>query len=481
MKIILYVLDSLRFDHVSCYGYERQTTPNIDRLAADGVVFERCYAPSTWTRPVAASLLTGTYPGVHGVRGRRDVFSAAIPRLPALFHAAGYRTACVSAIGNVSTAMGFAEGFDYFCDLYREPDLLQHRMRSTGAVEGLEDSEDIVFPYAEDINQYFFPWLKENRAQDVFALLWSIQPHAPYEPPEGFRKFVSAQYDGRFTGKRDMVRRARDEQDTRDLIDLYDSEIAYNDHMIGKILHELEENGLYDETLFIVLGDHGESFGEHGLFSHGHLPYDVVMQVPLVVKFPKNAHSGARVSQLASLVDIMPTLLSASGVEYPQDADPILMGKDLAALLEDPAWENHDCVYCETLYSETKPVYYGAAAEEWKYLKMTPPQMGKGNLKNLWDRLFRERIIFSILRNPMWLLRRYGKMKGEMLFDTVNDPGETENVFSQHPEAASRMQALLSDWLEQCRAIVAEYVTGFAEGEDDAKLREHLQALGYMD
>ena len=481
MKIIVYVLDSLRFDHVSCYGYHRETTPNIDRLAADGIVFDRSFTPSTWTRPVAASLLSGTYPGVHGVQERKDIFTASVPRLPVLLKEAGFNTACVSAIGNVSTAMGFAEGFDYFCDLYKEPNLLETRMKTSGAVEGLDDKDEIVFPLAEDINAYFIPWLKENISEDVFALLWSIQPHAPYEPPKGFQKFVSPDYDDRFAGKRDMVRRARTEQDTRYLIDLYDSEIYYNDHMIGEIIKELEAQGVYDETLFIIVGDHGEAFGEHDLFSHGHLPYDIVMQVPMVVKLPNNAYQGTKVSQLVSLLDIPPTLLAYTGIEYPDDVSPILMGANLLPVLEDPSLEAHDYVYCETRHSDTKPVYYGVTNSEWKYMRIDPPKLGSRNIKDLWSRLIHERIVFSILRNPMWLLKRYRRLKGEMLFSKPDDPGENKNVISEEQDVLAEMQLHLADWLEKCENFAETFVSGYKKQEDDETMRKHRSALGYLD
>jgi len=149
--------------------------------------------------------------------------------------------------------------------------------------------------------------------------------------------------------------------------------------------------------------------------------------------------------------------------------------------LEDPAVHVHDYIFCENLYSDTKPVFYGVANEEWKYLKMSPPKLGKRNIKDLWNRLFHERVIFSIIRNPMWLLRRYGRMKSEMLFNKHNDPAENENVMAQHQKVLSTMQDQLENWLETCHKIAAEYVSGYKSGDDDETMRKHLQALGYLD
>jgi hypothetical protein len=239
--------------------------------------------------------------------------------------------------------------------------------------------------------------------------------------------------------------------------------------------------GVYDETLLIIIGDHGEAFGEHDLYSHGHLPYDVVMQVPMVVKLPNNAYQGTKVSQLVSLLDIPPTLLAYTGVEYPDDVSPILMGANLLPVFEDPSLEVHEYAYCETRHSDTKPVFYGATNAEWKYMKIDPPKLGSRNIKDLWSRLIHERIIFSILRNPMWLLKRYGRLKGEMLFNKHSDPGENKNVISERQDVLAKMQVHLAEWLEECNKVAETYVSGYKSQEDDEIMRKHLQALGYLD
>ena len=134
-NVLIYIVDALRADHLSSYGYARPTTPNLDALAAEAsaVRFSAACSPSTWTKPVAASILSGCYPPAHGVRSRSDLFVRAVPRLPELLQAAGYRTAAVSTIGNVSSPMGYAVGFDKFVDLYKEPSLVSRREVSTSA------------------------------------------------------------------------------------------------------------------------------------------------------------------------------------------------------------------------------------------------------------------------------------------------------------------------------------------------------------
>ena len=155
-NVLIYIVDALRADHLSCYGYHRPTSPNIDALAADpaAVRFTQAFAPSTWTKPVAASILSGCYPPAHGVRTRSDLFLRSVPRLPLLLQEAGYRTAGVSTIGNVSSSLGFALGFDQFVDLYKDPALAQQReVSNTGAWKlYFEEDTTVVLPLAEDVN-----------------------------------------------------------------------------------------------------------------------------------------------------------------------------------------------------------------------------------------------------------------------------------------------------------------------------------------
>ncbi len=201
----------------------------------------------------------------------------------------------------------------------------------------------------------------------------------------------------------------------------------------------------------------------------------------MVIKLPNNAYKGTRVSQLVSFLDIAPTLLEYTGVDYPDDVSPILMGANLLPVIEDPFLKIHDYVYSETRYSDSKPVFYGVTNDEWKYMRMDPPKLGKRNIKDLWNRLIHERVLFSILRNPMWLLKRYGRLKREMLFNKHGDPGENDNVISQHQHEVAPMQLQLADWLKECQKIADAYVSGYESNEDDETMRKHLQALGYLD
>jgi arylsulfatase A-like enzyme len=482
MHIIIYVLDSLRADHLGCYGYERATSAHIDQLAQDGILFENCYTVSTWTRPVAASLLSGTYPIVHGVQGGHDVFSSSVPRLPKILQENGFLTSCISAIGNVSTQTGFGKGFDYFCDLFMQPDnLLRSQVKSSGRMERLGIDEDIILPFAEDINNFLFPWLDKHLDDDTFVLLWSMQPHAPYDPPKKFCKFVSDHYDGRYAGRRDMTRVVKTELDRKYLIDLYDSEIYYNDHCIGELISYLKRTDQYDETLLIILSDHGDAFGEHGTYAHGHIPLEAVIHVPLIIKLPEQKHSSRRIHQLVSLVDILPSINDYLGLPADIGQETETMGKSVFPLIHRSMRKIHQYVFTETRLSTLKPSFYSINSDEWKYIKTIPGEKKLINIGEVISRLFKERIIFSILKNPAWLFKRYLSISSEMLYHLTQDPHEEENLVRKKKDILSSLKKEMEVWQKKCKKVSYEYKDEFLQRDESEVLREHLKALGYLD
>ncbi|HSN76330.1 MAG TPA: sulfatase-like hydrolase/transferase [Anaerolineae bacterium] len=170
-NVLIYIIDALRADHLSCYGYGRSTSPAIDALAAEpgAVRFTQAYTPATWTKPVAASILSGCYPPAHGVRSHSDLFIRAVPRLPEILQGAGYRTAAVSTIGNVSSVLGFGIGFDHFVDLYKDSTLAKAReVSNTGAWKlYFEQDTTVVLPLAEDVNQHAEQWLAQRARSET--------------------------------------------------------------------------------------------------------------------------------------------------------------------------------------------------------------------------------------------------------------------------------------------------------------------------
>lgn len=483
MNIILYVLDSLRADHLSCYGYPRETSPHIDQITADGVLFENAFSQTTWTRPSAASILTSTYPSVNGLIYRTDSFPSQLTTLPEMLKAEGLLTAGVSTIGNVSSVLGFAKGFDRFVDLYKRKELYRTRDFISTAKERLthEDVNQIVLPLAEDMNVAALSWLEAHRKQDQFLLLWAIDTHDPYNPPPGFDKFCDPHYRGKIDGSRDSLRHARSKEDVQRLVDLYDSEIFYNDYCIGQLVDHLKEIDAYEDTLLILTSDHGEAFhDDHGNVGHGYIPYEELIHVPLIIKFPNSEHRKTRVSQLVQLIDLMPTILEIIGFSGKDKVSP-MQGKSILPTLDGKPI--HKYVYSETSPTEIQDYHRSIRSTHWKYIMTESSGLRfREAIRNYWKLFSNRAFLRELLINPVYYLRKQLGAEPEMLFNLVEDPQEQYNAKDQHPEAAQKCQEALTQWCEKNKVFSNENGTFSTEtSKIDLKTERHLQKLGYID
>ncbi|PSQ15945.1 hypothetical protein BRD00_13110 [Halobacteriales archaeon QS_8_69_26] len=508
MNVLVYVVDALRADALSCYGYDRDTTPAIDHLAANGVRYERCFSPSTWTRPVAASILTGLYPPAHGVVTRDDGFEG--PSVATAFANRGHDAVGVSAMGNVSTAVGFDRGFDAFHDLYRDPAVVERRETRDADAEELdqESVEEVALPRAADVTDRLLSWLDGREAHPddpFFALCWAIDPHVPYDPPDGYREYVDPDYDGPVDGRRETLPEVNDDADLAHLRSLYDGEVRYVDDQIRRLVEGLDDRNLGRDTLLVVLGDHGDAFREHGRLTHGHLPYDELMRVPLVVA-PATAGDGRDgirdrrdetpetsagllpgtdgvdppvvVDEVTSLVDLAPTLLAAAGAD-PGSRDGPVQGRPLPPF--GPEGSSAP-VYSETRLRDSYPVFYGVRTDRWKYMAVEGPDGGPGTYLELARRLVTRGMVTDLLRHPLYYLRRYRHDEDEYLFDLDADPGETENLTGDRPETASEFRERLQEWRTNCAGI-RDRLSSRQDVSDggDRETEEQLRRLGYVD
>ncbi len=282
--VFLITIDTLRADHVHCYGYDRVKTPALDDLAQDGIRFTQAFTPSPITNTSHASILTGLLPGSHGVTDFGVPLSPAHPTLAELLKARGYHTA--GFIGAVildskMLAPGFDRGFDYY-DNFPEHPLTKSRW---GRVErrGMQ-----VVHHAE-------AWLSKHPAGPHFMWVHLYDPHDPYEPPAPY----SLTYKDH----------------------LYDGEIAYADSALANFVAYLRQTGRYRNSIMIVVGDHGEGLGEHHEDTHGIFLYDSTTHVPLIVKLPEGLHAGTVVHAQVRTVDILPTILTLVDAAVPQKCD----------------------------------------------------------------------------------------------------------------------------------------------------------------
>ncbi len=305
-NVIIYLIDTLRADHLGTYGYSRPTSPNIDRFAAGAMLFENARAQSSWTRPTVVSLLTGLAPRRHGVNRREDALSDSVDTLAELLAGAGYATAGFITNGNAGPNFGLGQGFEEFRHLAESADREERHQLS------------------DHLNRWLFHWLENRGDDDRPFLLYahSTDPHVPYTPKEPFRSRFAPNADretGRLARARAIFQGRVPSTDRirRDLIDLYDAEIAFNDHHFGQLIERLKELNLYDNSLIVLVSDHGEEFLDHGGWEHGITLFDEQLHVPLILKFP-HQKIGQRISATTSQIDVVPTILDLLNIAPPE-------------------------------------------------------------------------------------------------------------------------------------------------------------------
>jgi arylsulfatase A-like enzyme len=312
-NVLLLVLDTVRARSSSLYGYSRRTMPNLERLAAGGVLFDWALATSPWTLPSHASMFTGYYPHQLSDKAMWH-FSAPVDTLAESLAAAGYTTAgFVANLDFCTNKSGISRGFAHYEDYPVSPGAV---VQSTGFVREAFDNQQIRRAInwqepldrksAERINHDFLTWHAAHGQQPFFAFLNYFDAHDPYVPPAEFYQAFSEQ---RPLGSYDWLEADQlSPQEVAELVDAYDGAIAYLDHHLGRLFAELERRGALDNTLVIVTSDHGEQFGEHGLMHHSNSLYLPVLHVPLVLSYPRRVPAGLRVTDPVSLRDLPATV-----------------------------------------------------------------------------------------------------------------------------------------------------------------------------
>jgi choline-sulfatase len=437
-NLIIYLVDTLRADHLGCYGYARPTSPRIDRFAADAVRFENGRAQSSWTKPAVAAVLTGLYPVAHGAEARAQRIHESVETLAERLQAAGYETALFTTNGNVSARFGFDQGWDSFRFMTRR----EGRKRKHYA--------------AAEMNGEIFAWLAERErrhpARPLFLFVHTLDPHDPYRPREEFRRRFAPGVDveaaccqrsnelAALTGAAALKQAA-------DAMALYDGEIAQNDAAFGDFLDELERRGLAATSAVLLTADHGEEFLDHGGWKHGFTLYEEMLHIPFVLRLPAGRGAGRTIATAVDQVDIAPTLLALAGA----GAAPDLPGRDLNALLDEAAERSERAPALPTRVSFAWLVRPGArTVSEVAGASKLVRQDGPG-----------------LLQEP----RR-------ALFDLGADPREQRNLYDPARRPPARVR-----WFEGAlAAALARHGGGLAaeEVEIDPELEKSLRALGYF-
>lgn len=354
-NVLLITIDTLRADRLSCYGHERSTSPNLDRLAREGLRYTHAQAPRAKTTPSIASLLSGLYPHEHGVRDLATPLASGVPLLQESLKRAGYRTGAI--VGNwvlTDARAGLARGFDVWCENLPESNSVPPDGAPERKAQSLTDGALAALGLGDAPKDGAGP---EHGAlagdEPWFLWLHYMDPHGTYDAPAEHRIFRSehadpiSEFDDRPTAlHRHSVAAYNAPAATRltpELIDanavrdLYDAEIRYVDHELGRLLDALRAAQELDATLVIVTSDHGESLGEHRYwFEHGRYAYEATCRVPLIVKPARSGPAAAGVrSADVSLVDLAPALLES--LELPPMASRSALGRRSSGSLFDPA------------------------------------------------------------------------------------------------------------------------------------------------
>ena len=410
LNVLFLTVDTLRADHLGCYGYHRQTSPNIDKLASQGTLVERFLCPVIPTQPSYTTMYTGQHPINHRViaHGGDQRLDKNAPFLPELFLGEDYTTCAIDNL--LQERDWFARGYEFYINPgIRRPLFL--------GVTG------------EELNRRAIPWLRTHADEPFFLMMHYWDPHWPLEPPAKFQNlFYNGNNNPTDPGnhslddfwKHPLGQLARDTwlrrregpiTDATYVEALYDREICHLDEVVGELLNTLDELGLAENTLVMLVGDHGESMTEHGIYFEHHGLYETTIRVPMIVRLPGVVPEGVRLPQIFQHHDIAPTLLEAADLEVPDEIDGISF---------------------------------------WGHLTGEAEDGGRGyavSVENTWQAkwsITTNRHKFILARKPDF----YGTPMRE-LYDIDVDPREDRNIFEDQPEIAAQLEAQLEEWISK--------------------------------
>ncbi|MGE5124995.1 MAG: sulfatase, partial [Betaproteobacteria bacterium] len=421
-NVLLVILDAGRAQEFGAYGYARATTPEIDRIAREGVVFERAYTPAVYTLGAMSSVWTSQYPDRH--HGEVS-FNAKLPAdrltLAELLSAQGVHTGGFVANAVAGKLFGFDRGFADFDEVFAR----------------LGSSADVF-------EQAVPAWLAANRERRFFAYVHFREPHFPYDPPPPWdTKFgpegpitKAARRDERFFKDVNQGRRPLGEAERQHLVRLYDGSLAFADHEIGRLRAALESQGLWQRTVVIVAADHGEELFEHGWVGHNVHVYEQSTHVPLIVRVPGGATaSGLRVAALVDLLDVAPTIADVFGVLGKGGSEREFQGRSLLPVIAGAPGK--PAVLSRTVWDRPR---YALRDERWKYYYDT----------------------------------RTGE---ERLCDLRADPGEALDVSGREPLRTAFYRQALHHWTLK---LARRKVVSPSEARLTCEQCENLRSLGYI-
>ncbi len=442
-NIILISLDTLRPDHLGCYGYHRDTSPAIDRLAADSVLFENAYSTTSWTLPGHISMLTSTNGASHQVYFPLQKMSPDLLTLADLLRTRGFYCAAFTGGGYLSETYGFSKGFDSYQEIK------------------LHGDTAIRLDEAERLAQLASDWIEDNRDKNFFLFLHTYQPHDPYANLSPYGKefldetavWDQARMETLFEEKGRFGTQFSDTE-KENIRALYDGEIKYTDMLfVMPILDRLKELGLYERSMIVLTSDHGEEFYDHEAWLHDHSIYEEGIRIPLIIKFPVAENMGMRIDGVARITDIVPTILDSLRISPRQrqfdgvSLFPLIEGKEKAqrTVISDLALREF----------ETAPTVIAIIKDHFKFIlnkKISSPYIQR-------------------------LVRNFDGSQIE-LYDLKTDPWETKNL-----AANIAFRDMCFEFLEEIDQLYEDVEMMKVQKDEvtmDQSLRERLKALGYI-
>jgi arylsulfatase A-like enzyme len=448
-NVVLVTVDTLRADHLGCYGYPRPTSPFVDSLAREGTICADTTAAASWTKPATGTILTGLHPSRHGAlyHGSSLHLPEGKETLAEAFRDRGYVTAGFVANPNLKRVFAFDRGFDVYFDAPVEDTVTLACIRGSWAGQLLMKLLRYQFNwnYENDcarMNREVLAWLARNHDQRFFLYVHYIDPHIPYDPPARYREEFARDHGfPLFNRRKELVG-----------IDRYDGEIRYADDGLAELVRALQRHGVWEDTLFVLTSDHGEEFFEHGVLGHGFSLYQEVVHVPLVLRGP-GVPAGRVVERPLQVLDLPATVLALAGAGVEEFGD----GKSFHAEVLGPGAPEPELHFLESEFGQddSNPrafVFTGVRRGPWKLVLTEQNQ-------------------FFPPADP-----RHGR---EALYDLVTDPSERRNLF-QEQEHQALIAGLLDRLREHARFLQEQGFRDLPPAALTKEVEAELRALGYI-
>lgn len=433
--VVLIIIDALRPDHLHCLGYKRNTSPMMDRLAKEGVIYSEAFANAPWTRPSTACIFTSLNTSRHGVETETSLLSDDFLTLAEVLSQSGIKTGAVIGNGNVNSLWGFAQGFDDYMDT-RE------------YWKGL--------PNAKQVFALGKKWVRTNKDNKFFLTLFVIDPHSPYESPPYYEKMFTKM------DRKKILRQPKWQYKTNlkpvtvaNMVGLYDGAIRYVDDVIRGFVKELKTLGIYDKTTIMITSDHGEGFGEHNRYRHAYHFYEEFIRIPLIIKSPRIKEKNVLSDQLVESLDFYPTIVDLFDLEIPSHCDGI------------------------SLFANTSG---GAQGERVIFSEYNNFGLHNQCIRNKkWKLIFEDKYdkteFYKFIKHRSWLPLFRLEKERYLLYNLKNDPFERKNLYYKKPEMSQTMLGQLKKFLHEKPVLKKSEID---RSEIDPKILKNLKSIGYF-